>query len=103
MNSGGVFELSYLNLSTSHSLHAIRTMTKVLLIIEATGKQGGTVIDALLAQPFDFTILVVTRDTNSASAQKFAAKPPVIKLIQHSLDDIPAIFLAASKATPSSM
>ena len=76
-------------------------MTKVLLITGATGKQGGAVIDALLAHPSDFTILVVTRDTNSASAQKPATKSPIIKLIQRNLDDIPAIFLAASKVTPS--
>lgn len=76
-------------------------MTKVFLVTGATGKQGGAVIDALLAQPSSFTILAITRNTNSASAQKLAANSPIIKLIQRNLDDIPAIFLAASKVTRS--
>jgi uncharacterized protein YbjT (DUF2867 family) len=75
-------------------------MSKVLLITGATGKQGGSVIDAILSSPSspsDFTLLAVTRDTNSASAQKLAARSPSIQLVQGNLDDIPSLFDAAEK------
>lgn len=73
-------------------------MSKVLLVTGATGKQGGSVIDSLLSQAFspsDYTILAVTRDANSSSAQKLAAKSPSIKLVEGNLDDVPALFRAA--------
>ena len=73
---------------------------KVLLITGATGKQGGSAIDALLASPraSEFSILGVTRSTDSPSAQKLAAKSPLIKLIQGDFADVPAMFRAASDA-----
>jgi uncharacterized protein YbjT (DUF2867 family) len=48
-----------------------------LLIIGATGQQGGAVIDALIAHSAPFEILALTRNTSSPSAQKLAAKPNV--------------------------
>lgn len=48
------------------------------LIVGATGKQGGSVIDALLALPSaNFHILALTRNTESSSAKRLAAKPRV--------------------------
>ncbi|KAL1614154.1 hypothetical protein SLS56_012180 [Neofusicoccum ribis] len=78
-------------------------MSKVLLITGATGNQGGAVIDALLAQKTDdITILAVTRDAQSASAKRLALKSPQIKLVQGNLDDVPALFTAASEAASPS-
>jgi len=52
-----------------------------LLIIGATGKQGGAVIDALVASSAPFEILALTRNTSSPSAQKLTSKANV-KVIQ---------------------
>ncbi|OAA65342.1 NAD(P)-binding domain protein [Niveomyces insectorum RCEF 264] len=48
---------------------------KTLLVTGATGKQGGALIDALLAAPDagGFNIVAVTRDATSPRAQKLAA------------------------------
>ncbi|KAK8189297.1 uncharacterized protein BKA78DRAFT_354452 [Phyllosticta capitalensis] len=72
-------------------------MTKALLITGATGKQGGAVVDALLAQGSKDTILAVTRDPEGTSAKRLAHKSPQIKLVQGDLDDVPAVFDTAKK------
>jgi uncharacterized protein YbjT (DUF2867 family) len=75
-------------------------MSRVLLITGATGKQGGAVIDAILSRPAaasEFTLMVVTRDTSTASAKKLAARSPSVKLVQGNLDDIPSLFEAADR------
>ncbi|KAK0615323.1 hypothetical protein B0T17DRAFT_541617 [Bombardia bombarda] len=81
-------------------------MSKTLLITGATGHQGGAVIDALLALPNfaeQFTILAVTRQTSSPSAQRLAARSPAnIKLVQGNLDDVPALFQEAQRVHPAS-
>ncbi|KAL9061586.1 MAG: hypothetical protein Q9162_000118 [Coniocarpon cinnabarinum] len=71
---------------------------KPILVTGATGKQGGAVIDALLASPraSNFTILGVTRDPNSAGAQKLAAKSPLIKVVKGDYADLPALFRSAT-------
>ncbi|KAI0892789.1 NAD(P)-binding protein [Annulohypoxylon nitens] len=72
--------------------------SKVLLILGATGKQGGAVIDALLSRAQEkFTILAVTRDAKSPSAQRLAEKSSSIKLVQGNLDDVPSLFQEARK------
>lgn len=48
-----------------------------LLIVGATGKQGGAVIDALVADSAPFEILALTRNTSSPAAQNLASKPNV--------------------------
>lgn len=81
-------------------LYTAITMSKVLLITGATGKQGGAVIDAILSSPAlasSFTLLAVTRDSSTASAKKIAARSPAIKLVQGNLDDIPALFRSATE------
>ncbi len=70
-------------------------MSRAILVTGATGKQGGAVINALLGQDTDFTILAVTRDTNSVSAKRLASKSPLVKLVQGNLDDVPALFKQA--------
>lgn len=71
-------------------------MSKAILVTGATGKQGSAVVNALLAlQNKDFSILAVTRNTASPSAQKLAAKSPVLKLVQGDLNDCPELFKSA--------
>lgn len=77
-------------------------MTRALLITGATGKQGGSVINALLdlanskGSP-DFLILGVTRNADSPSAKRLAAKSPSIKIVEGDLNEIPALFESARK------
>lgn len=73
-------------------------MSKAVLITGATGKQGGAVVNALLPSS-DFTILTVTRNTASPSAQKLAQKSPKIKLVQGDLNDPTTIFKNAKEVT----
>ncbi|KAL1306778.1 hypothetical protein AAFC00_005439 [Neodothiora populina] len=74
-------------------------MSKNILVTGATGKQGGAVIDSLLDLPnaSDYTILAVTRDARSGSAQKLAGKAASIKLVEGNLDDVPTLFKSASE------
>jgi len=78
-------------------------MSKVLLITGATGKQGGAVVDALLESPSfsssTYTIVGVTRNPESTSAQKLAGKSSAIKVIQGDFNDIQALFKTASEVT----
>jgi uncharacterized protein YbjT (DUF2867 family) len=72
--------------------------TKNLLIIGATGKQGGAVIDAIMADKqyaSQFTIYGVTRDVESVSAKKLVAKYPLVKLVAGDMNDCAAIFKTA--------
>lgn len=77
---------------------AIAMASKYILVTNATGNQGSSVIDALAKNP-GFTLLAQTRNTTSAGAQKIAAKGANVKLIEGSLDDIPALFKTAQEAT----
>lgn len=58
-------------LSTSHA------PPPRLVVTGATGKQGGGLIDALVAQEHDFDIYAITRDTYSDAAKKLEKKPDV--------------------------
>lgn len=73
-------------------------MSRTLLITGATGKQGGSVVSALLANKSDFQILAVTRDATSASAQKLGSRSSKITLVQGDLDDAESIFQSAKAA-----
>ena len=77
-------------------------MSRAILITGATGKQGGSVLRALLAHPSfspsKYTIYAATRNIDSASAKALAARSSAIKLIPGDLKDASAIFGAlASK------
>ncbi|KAF9691024.1 hypothetical protein EKO04_011266 [Ascochyta lentis] len=74
-------------------------MSRVLLITSATGKQGTATIDALLKTDADFEILALTRNAQSASAQKLQAKSPKVRLITGHLDDVDDIFQKAKQLT----
>lgn len=74
-------------------------MAKALIITGATGKQGSSVINALLALNTEFEILALTRNAQSASAQKFQAKSNKIKIITGNLDNVDDVFEKAKQAT----
>ncbi|KZM25035.1 uncharacterized protein EKO05_0003216 [Ascochyta rabiei] len=74
-------------------------MSKALLITSATGKQGTATITALLKADADFEILALTRNAQSASAQKLQAKSSKIKLITGHLDDVDDVFRKVKQAT----
>jgi len=72
-------------------------MANTILIIGATGKQGGAVIDALCSASdiSDISILAVTRNPESRGAKALTAKSDRIKLVKGDLDDCDSIFRAA--------
>ncbi|KAI1857874.1 uncharacterized protein JN550_012949 [Neoarthrinium moseri] len=74
-------------------------MSRALMITGATGKQGGSVIAALLAAKANFQVLAVTRDPSSPSAKRLAEKSSMITLVEGNLNDVEAIFRNAKKAT----
>ncbi|RKK70260.1 hypothetical protein BFJ69_g12005 [Fusarium oxysporum] len=76
-------------------------MSRTLLVTGATGKQGGSVIAALLAAQADFNILALTRDVSSPSAKKLAARSTKITLLEGNLDDTDTVFKNASKVATS--
>jgi uncharacterized protein YbjT (DUF2867 family) len=64
---------------------------RTILVTGATGKQGGAVIDTLLASgATDITILALTRDAKSPAAAKLEEKG--IKVVQGDFNDVPTIF-----------
>lgn len=76
-------------------------MAKSILVTGATGKQGGSVIDALLNDDptsTKYTILAFTRNPNSSSSKRLAGRSNNIKLVQGNLDDVPALFESAKQA-----
>ena len=70
-----------------------------LLISGATGKQGGSVINALLKVDAPFEILALTRNAQSPSAQKLLKKSPKIKLVTGDFNAIDDIFRKAKEAS----
>jgi hypothetical protein len=86
--------------NTTHNL-TLTMASRALLITGATGKQGGSVVNALLEANSPFEILAVTRNAQSASAQKLLHKSPKIKLITGDFKAIDDIFRQAKAATSS--
>ncbi|KAJ4246052.1 hypothetical protein NW762_013797 [Fusarium torreyae] len=74
------------------------TPQKTLLMFGATGKQGGAVIESILASALvsSFHIIAVTRDVTSRKAEKLAANPN-ISVIEGDLADVDGVF---NKAGP---
>ncbi|KAF9734048.1 hypothetical protein PMIN03_003125 [Paraphaeosphaeria minitans] len=72
---------------------------RAILITGATGKQGSSVVNALLRSNADFEILALTRNASSPSAQSLARKSPLIKLVTGNLDDPSSIFASARFVT----
>lgn len=74
-------------------------MMKSVLITGATGKQGGSVIRSLVASRAPFEILAVTRNPQSASAQRLAKLSENIKLVEGDLNTPAEAFQNAQKVT----
>ncbi|OAL23559.1 hypothetical protein AYO20_11004 [Fonsecaea nubica] len=74
-------------------------MSRAVLITGATGKQGGSVVNALLRANADFQILALTRDAAGASAQRLLQKSPKIKLVVGNMDAAEDIFAKAQEAS----
>jgi uncharacterized protein YbjT (DUF2867 family) len=72
---------------------------RAIFITGATGKQGGSVVNALLKSKAPFEILALTRDAQSSSAQSLAKKSSSIKIITGNLDSIEEAFKKAKEAT----
>ncbi|KAG9202008.1 hypothetical protein B5807_07535 [Epicoccum nigrum] len=71
--------------------------TKAILVTGATGKQGGSVLKQL-ANHFtasQFTLLAVTRNTDSSSAKAIVERHPGTLLVQGDLNDVPGLFASA--------
>ena len=70
--------------------------TKTILVTGATGKQGGALINHLLASPqaSSFRIVAVTRDSSSPGATRLASRPGV-SVISGDFSDVAAMFANA--------
>lgn len=68
-----------------------------ILVAGATGKQGGAVVNALVANPppYPHQILALTRNTESAAAKNLASKSNKITLLPGDLNDCQSIFTKA--------
>ncbi|KEF60503.1 uncharacterized protein A1O9_02064 [Exophiala aquamarina CBS 119918] len=66
-------------------------MSKLVVILGATGKQVGSVVDALLRDP-GFSVRAVVRDTSSAAATTLQGKG--VEIVQGNLTDLPSLVRA---------
>ncbi|RKL41547.1 hypothetical protein BFJ72_g5439 [Fusarium proliferatum] len=74
-------------------------MSKLLTVFGATGNQGGSVIRAILADPFlskEFTLRGITRDASKPAAKDLASKGVEIKTANLSSADLVASAIAGS-------
>jgi uncharacterized protein YbjT (DUF2867 family) len=72
---------------------------KAVLVTGATGKQGGSVIDALLKANAPYEILALTRNAESSASRRLEQKSSKIKLVTGNLDAVDEIFKAARDTT----
>lgn len=73
--------------------------SRALLVTGATGKQGSAVINALLNANAPFEILALTRNPQSASAQRLLQQSPEIKLVTGDFSAIDDVFRTAKEAS----
>jgi uncharacterized protein YbjT (DUF2867 family) len=71
------------------------TPLKTILVTGATGKQGSSLINAILASPkaSQYLLLALTRNPDSASAKKLQDKG--VRLVKGDLNDVPTVFETA--------
>ncbi|CAJ0549963.1 Ff.00g065580.m01.CDS01 [Fusarium sp. VM40] len=67
-------------------------MPRSILVVGATGNQGGAVINNLLQLEADFTILAVTLNAASPLSQKLTQKSSKIKVVQGDLEHPASLF-----------
>lgn len=73
--------------------------SRALLITGATGKQGGSVITALLKADAPFEILALTRNAQSASARRLLKQSPKIKLVTGDFNAIDEVFRKSAEVS----
>jgi hypothetical protein len=72
-------------------------MSKLLVVIGATGNQGGSVVSHFLSYaPSKYRIRGLTRDTSSTKAKALASKG--VELVAADLDDVPSLVKAFKDA-----
>lgn len=80
---------------------------ETIVVVGATGKQGGAVITALVSLPDSatrFRILALTRNTQSARAQALAsAHPGVVDLVQGNTTNPESIFAPHPRGSISAL
>ncbi|KAF1819405.1 NAD(P)-binding protein [Dissoconium aciculare CBS 342.82] len=72
---------------------------KILTVFGATGLQGGSILDVILARPAlssKYAIRAVTRDTTSEKSQALAAKG--VELVRADLDDLASVTAAVQNS-----
>ncbi|KAL6710982.1 hypothetical protein ACN47E_006857 [Coniothyrium glycines] len=74
-------------------------VARAILVTGATGKQGGSVVDALLKANAPFEILALTRDANTTTSKRLLQRSSQIKLVTGNLDAAEDVFKAARQAT----
>ncbi|TLD04314.1 uncharacterized protein PgNI_11910 [Pyricularia grisea] len=78
-----------------------------ILVVGATGQQGGAVINALLGDRSPSTseprVLALTRNTQSAKAQQLARTHPAVELIQGDMTNPEQVFSSAATSTITSI
>jgi uncharacterized protein YbjT (DUF2867 family) len=72
-------------------------MSKLVVILGATGKQGGSVVDTFLLDP-DFKVRAVARDLSSEAATKLKEKG--VEVVQGNVTDLPSL-VSAFKVSPT--
>ncbi|KAF2188640.1 NmrA family protein [Zopfia rhizophila CBS 207.26] len=79
-------------------------MPKPILITGATGNQGGAVLRQLATHPSSpqFTLLAVTRNPDSLSAEKIINRHPAVKLVKGDLNNVASLFASAQQALKES-
>eukprot|EP01122_Echinamoeba_exundans_P015357 TRINITY_DN7254_c0_g1_i1.p1 TRINITY_DN7254_c0_g1~~TRINITY_DN7254_c0_g1_i1.p1 ORF type:complete len:350 (+),score=96.19 TRINITY_DN7254_c0_g1_i1:767-1816(+) len=79
LNAGYVFPQTF---------NAMSDQKKRIIVLGATGNQGGAVVRALKAYP-EFKIVAVTRDTNSSAAKRFVADG--VDVVSANMDDMKSL------------
>ena len=74
-------------------------MPKTILVLGATGQQGGATVNALVDANADVEILAVTRNPDSAGSKKLAQKSDKIKFVKGDLNHTKERYAAAKKVT----
>lgn len=72
-------------------------MAKLIVVIGATGVQGGSVISALLKNP-EYKIRAVTRNASSEAAKKLAAEG--VEVVTANSDDVSSLKAAFEVSLP---
>ena len=72
---------------------------EAIIVTGATGRQGHSVIDALLNANADVELLAITRNPQSDSAQKLTQQSSKVKVVKGDLNNVAELFKNAKLAT----